>query len=71
MRLGVLWWETLWWCWSKNGKKDNEWIKWFCEQMSYIMIMFNDCKYSLKCEFEEMLRECGYLLEVSGKSFVD
>ena len=32
--------------------------------MSYLVIMFNDGRYALRCEFEEMLRECGDLFEV-------
>ena len=38
--------------------------------MNYLVIIFNDGKYALRCEFEEMLRECGDLLEVEGNSLV-
>ena len=32
------------------------------------MIMFNDGRYALSCEFEEIFRVCGDLLEVEGPS---
>ena len=38
--------------------------------MSYLMIMFKDGRYALRCEIEEILRECGDLVGVEGNPLV-
>ena len=38
--------------------------------MSYLVIMFNNGTYVLRCEFEEILRECGDFVGVEGNPLV-
>ena len=38
--------------------------------MSYFVIMFNDGRYDVRCEFEEMLRVCRDFVGVEGNSLV-
>ena len=53
-------------CSSKHGKNYNDLIKGLWDQMSYVMIIFNDGRNALRSKFWGILKECGEFVGFEG-----